>query len=312
MKDVVIKLVSVNAWNLYDDQAEDGRYRQVEEMIRSFDADIIAVQEIVAKPPAPTGIGPDKRALAEEQVRRLAAAVDRRCDADLQVLYALGGGIHHTALLWREGGAPGRPLISPVPGKVVRFEREPAGMWHSLVTAVFDLGGPTLRIGSAQMSPFDPGLGWGWRDAGQVMRAMNSDGIPGAIGGDWNGLGGTKIALVDGGVDDYDPDPYLGVEWHPDHAYQFDADGRVDRSVARRLEGPGRFRDCARITNTSWIATTGHPADQHPPRRIDRWYATHHLPDEAVLDYGVAGAATFGCTDHLPVWITIDDSRLAG
>jgi hypothetical protein len=309
----LIKLVSVNAFNLYGstDPDQQARFRHVEEMIRRLDADIIAVQEIIARPPADAA-DPDKRTLAERHVRQLADAVDRRCDIDGDVVFALGGGIHHTALLWREGNQPGTVRIRPVAGKVNRFERDPAGLWHSLVTCVFEIGAARkrLRVGSVQLSPFDPGQGWGWRDAAQVMRAMNSDDVPGLNGGDWNGLGATTVDLDGGGVADYDPDPYAGVDWHPDHAYQLDEHGHVDRSVALRLEGPGRFRDCARITNSPWRATTGHPADRHPPRRIDRWYATHHLPDAAVTGYGVAGPDAFACTDHLPVWITLDVDQL--
>ncbi|MFD0203367.1 hypothetical protein ACFVG9_21610 [Saccharothrix carnea] len=185
-------------------------------------------------------------------------------------------------------------------------------MWHSLVTAVFDLGGPRLRVGSVQLSPFDPGLGWGWADAGQVMRAMNSTAILGLVGGDWNGLGATTVTLPDGGVTDYDPDCYAGVEWYPDHAYQLDEHGLPDRSVARRLEGPSRFRDCARIADAPWTPTSGRfPADRHSPRRIDRWYATHHFPDAAVTGFGVVGAEVVGlCTDHDPVVVEVDESVL--
>ncbi|WP_157358729.1 hypothetical protein [Amycolatopsis sp. ATCC 39116] len=162
--------------------------------------------------------------LAERNVRRLADAVGLCCEADGQPVLALGGGIHHTALLWRPG-------LDVVPGSVRRFERVPDGLWHSMVAAVFDLGGPRLRVGSVQFSPFDQA--WGFSDAAQIMRAMNSDDIPGLVGGDVNGIGGDA---------DYDPNPYPEVPWHPDHAYQLDEHGHLDRRVARRLEGPGRMR----------------------------------------------------------------------
>ncbi len=155
----MIKLVSVNAFNLYGNAANEARFEQVETMIRRADADIVAVQEVVAQPPQRVE-DVDKRVLAERRVRKLADAVGLRCEAGGEVMFALGGGIHHTALLWRDGLTPGNVEIAPVPGMVARFEREPAGMWHSLVTAVFDLGGAKLRVGSVQLSPFDPGRGW--------------------------------------------------------------------------------------------------------------------------------------------------------
>lgn len=288
-----MRVASINTFNLYGDPAEAERHAAVEDLIRGLDADIVAAQEIIARPPAQPG-DPDQRAVAERRVRHLADAVGRRCEVDGTVALALGGGIHHTALLWREG-------IAPVPGTVGRFERDPAGMWHSLVTAVFDLGGPRLRVGSVQLSPFDQL--WAWIDSAQVMRAMNSDTTPGLIAGDLNGIGASS---------DYDPDPYDRAAWHPHHAHQYDEHGQLDRRVARRLEGPARMRDCARIAAAPWAATTGHPDDPHPPRRIDRAYATHHLPDAAITSYGVASPAAFNCTDHLPIWVDLDTASLPG
>ncbi|RSM80485.1 hypothetical protein DL991_10170 [Amycolatopsis sp. WAC 01375] len=308
----MIRLASVNAFKLYGDPADEARFAHVEEMIRRTDADIVAVQEIVAHPPKNPG-DPGKRDLAKLRVQRLAHAVGLRCDIDGEVMCALGGGNHHAALLWRAGARAGKATITPVTGKIGRFERVPAGMWHSFVTAVFDLDGKKLRVGNGQLSHVDPGIGWGWADAGQVMRAMNGDEIAGLVAADWNGVGATKVMLNDGGETDYDPDPYHGIAWHPDHAYQFDEYGRLDRSAALRLEGPGRFRDCARIANVPWKPTTGRfPGDKHPPRRIDRWYATHHFPDDAVIGLDVLGAELVGhCTDHDPLVVEVDETKLA-
>lgn len=298
-----MRLVSVNAFNLYDGDAPAARERfaRLEELVRGLDADVLAVQEIVAREPGPRD--PDKRDLATTRLRRLAKAVDRQWKLDGEPVLALGGGIHHTALLWRDG-------ITPVPGTLGRFERDGAGMWHSMVTCVFDVGGPRLRVGSVQLSPFDQA--WGWSDAAQILRAMHGDDVPGFIGGDFNGIGATTVPTLDGGEHDYDYDPYLRQPWHPDHVYQVDEHGRLDRRVAIRLERLGRMRDCARIAGAGWAATTGfHSADNHPPRRIDRWYATHHAPDAAVRGVEVVDHATVGhCTDHAPVILDIDPGAL--
>lgn len=290
----VLTFATVNAWNLYDTDAHEGRYAALEALIQALDVDVLAVQEIVARPSSPSD--PAVRSVAEQRLHRLAEAIDRRCEVDGQPTLAVGGGSHHAALLWRDG-------ITPVNESLDRFERAPAGMWHSMVTAVLDVGGPRLRIGSVQLSPFDPGMGWGWRDAGQVLRAMHRDSTPGLIGGDWNALGSDPA---------YDPDPYADAAWHPDHAYQYGPDGRLDRSAARRLEEIGRMRDCARIVDAPWTPTTGHhPVDHHPPRRIDRWYATHHVPDAALVGYRVADSYAVGATtDHLPVLVTLDPAAL--
>ncbi|MET7992752.1 hypothetical protein ABZU76_17835 [Amycolatopsis sp. NPDC005232] len=113
----------------------------------------------------------------------------------------------------------------------------------------------------------------------------------------------------------YDRDPYRRQPWHPTFAYQFDEHGSLDRRVAIRLERLGRMRDCARIAGAPWTATTGfHPADDHPPRRIDRWYATHHAPDAAVRSLTVVDQGTVGyCTAHAhaPVVLELDHTAIA-
>jgi endonuclease/exonuclease/phosphatase family metal-dependent hydrolase len=295
----VVRLVSVNCLNLYGggDAALVERHARVEELIAGVGADIVAVQEIVAD-------GDQKAAEAGRGLRRLAEVVGLDCEVDGQPVLAVGGGIHHVGLLWRPRA------VTPVAGSVKRFTRENAGMWHSLVTAVFDVGGQHLRVASVQLSPFDQG--WGVRDASQVMRALNSDRTPGVVGGDFNGLGATTVPTPEGGQAYYDRDPYQDVTWHPDHAYQLDADDRVERAAAVRLERVGRMRDCARIVGAPWEPTTGfHPDDAHPPRRIDRWYATYHCPDAAVIGYEVIPPRMVAlCSDHLPVAVEVDPAAL--
>jgi len=287
-------LLSINAFNLYghDTAAELGRYAQIEELIRSIDADVVAVQEIIAD-------GADtaaKHPIAVAGLRRLATAVDRRCDVDGQPAVAVGGIIHHTGLLWRDG-------IEPVPGSLHTLTREGAGMWHCAVSVILDLGGARLRVGSVQLSPFD--MGWAARDISQLLRVFNTGRVPGLLGGDFNCIAADAA---------YDPDPYAGQPWHPDHVYQLTDTGEVDRRPAHRLEAErlGRMRDCARLTGAPWTATTGHhPGDNHPPRRIDRWYATHDVSDAAIIELTVADAVTVGnTTDHLPVMVHADESTL--
>ncbi|MBO3736686.1 endonuclease/exonuclease/phosphatase family protein [Actinoplanes flavus] len=288
----MITVASINTYNLYAADADEPRYRQLEALIRDLDADIVAVQEI-------TAAGADqeqKRPGAVRGLRRLATAVDHICDIDGEPAVAVGGLIRHTGLLWRDG-------ITPVPGSLHTLTREGGGMWHSAVSVVFDFAGRPLRVGSVQLSPFD--LTWSTMDCAQLLRVFNSGATPGLLGGDFNCIGSDRA---------YDPDPYQGLSWHPDHAYQLTATGEVDRRPAHRLEAShlGRMSDCARLTGADWAATTGHhPADNHPARRIDRWYATHHFPTEAVTGYTVVDPDAVGdTTDHLPVVVTFDASAL--
>ena len=327
----MVTLMSVNALNLYgcDTAAEQKRFRGLEALIRARDPDVIAAQEIISTgeaeaaaagrsfPILPTA--QDKAPGAIEGLRRLAEATDRNCMVAGLPAVAVGGVIHHTGLLWRDG-------IEPVPGMLHPLMREGAGMWHCAIAAVLDFGGPKARIGSVQLSPFDQG--WAARDVNQLLRVFNRDDVPGFLGGDFNGLGAQQVIRGDS-YEWYDRNPYVyggkfGIPWHPDHAYQLDDDGTVDRQAAARLEHPriGRMRDCALITGTEWTPTTGFfSQDKHPDRRVDRWYATCHVPDSAVTGFRVAAVdevrvtidgELVELTDHLPVEVDINESALGG
>ena len=313
----MITLATVNAYNLYATDADEPRYRQLEELIRDLAADIVVVQEIISdgtktrqeadhKPaadttertaPLPRANLEQKRLGAEHGLRRLAAATDHEYEVNGEPALAVGGIIHHTGLLWRRG-------ITPVPRSLHTLTREGAGMWHCAVSQIFDVGnGKRVRVGTAQLSCFD--LTWATSDVSQLLRVFNAGDVPGLLGGDFNCLGSNP---------DYDEDPYPGVPWHPDHAYQLTDTGAVDRRPAHRLEAEhlGRMRDCARLLAAPWQQTTGHhPTDHNPGRRLDRWYTTHDLPAEAITGYTVIDADTVGdTTDHLPVVITLDESAL--
>jgi len=289
----MLTLASANLWDLYDpDRPAPERWRQVEDMLAELDPDVLVVQELIAR-------GPDKRSGAADAAAVLAGALGMESAVDGVPAVAVGGGIHHVAILWRR-------TLSPVPGSVARYERDPAGLWHALVTVEFDLGGSRLRVGSVHLSPFD-GISRA-QDVRQVHRAICRDGTSALVGGDWNCLGGDET---------YDRDPYAaaladGWTWDPDWAYQYAADGSLDRAAAQWFEGPGGMRDCARLAGVAWEPTTGHVAEPHPPRRIDRWYATPSMPEAAIVDVQVAAAEHVGtASDHRPVIVTVNPYHLA-
>jgi endonuclease/exonuclease/phosphatase family metal-dependent hydrolase len=288
-------LISVNAWDLYasTDADKEARYRALEELLARQQADVIGLQEIIAD-----GDSRDAKAVrAEAGLRRLAKATGMECDIAGEPLVAAGGIVHHTGLLYRN-----RPEIRPRPGSLHRLEREMAGMWHCAVSAIFEFNGRPLRVMSLQLSPFDPASRAS--DALQILRTVNRGDVPAVIGGDLNGP-----ALADA-------DPYVGVDWHPDYVYQLDIDGQLDRQAALRLERQGRMRDCAELAGVEWEATTGHAAvDHHPPRRIDRWLATHRLPAAAVAGYRVMPLEDLRhgsdyLTDHRPVTLEINANAI--
>lgn len=226
-----------------------------------------AIQELISS----GDTARDKQPGAVAGLRRLAKAVGRECDVDVDGVpaVAVGGVIHHTGLLWRPGG---RRALKPVAGSVHTLTREGAGTWHCAVSVVFTVAGKKVRAGAVQLSPFDQS--WCASDANQLLRAFNRDDVSGLLSGDLNGNGATTVFLPDGGEEFYDPDPYVGVAWHPDHVYELDADGSVDRQAAIRVERLGRMRDCARITNSKWAHTT-RASRRQPPTQADRPVVRH-------------------------------------
>ncbi|WP_280335639.1 endonuclease/exonuclease/phosphatase family protein [Nocardia wallacei] len=296
---MLVTVVSANVLDLYKDSAEEDRYRQVEELLRAVGPDILAVQEIISD----GATRAEKLPGAIAGLRRLAEATGLRADIDGDPLVAVGGIMHHPAILYRDC-----PQIRPRTGSVERLERDRADMWHAAVSAVFELDGHPVRVVSTQLSPFDQQRNIS--DANQLLRAVLKDGIPGLLGGDFNCVGSDP---------GYDPDPYHGPDatvWHPDHVHHVDEHGQVDRRPAIRLERIGRLRDCAISLGVDHVDTTGHhPRDNQPPRRIDRWYATHHLPRAALHAFDVIGLdrLRFGdswLSDHRPIRLTIDTAGL--
>lgn len=258
---------------------------------------ILAVQELISSSTYEPMDDETKRVRAGAALRELADALDMTCVADRKPVVAVSRTRHHTGLLWHKG-------ISVTPGGFNPYDSTTSGMSHGMATAVFDLGGPLLRAGSAHLSPTDPGLSGGWLDAGQVHKAFHrEDGIAGLVGGDWQGIGSDVT---------FDPNPYIGVKWNPAIAYHYDNNGRVDRDAAYRLERNFHFKDCAVFAGARWNQTTGHhETDRQPPRRIDRIYATYDFPKAAATDFRAVEPEAVGqASDHCPVLVEIDERLL--
>jgi endonuclease/exonuclease/phosphatase family metal-dependent hydrolase len=112
----MIRIASVNTYNLYGDDASSARCRRLENLLRDLDADIYAVQEIIARGTNTQ----DKHPGAVRGLRRLAAALDWSYDIDGVPAVAVGGGQHHTGLLWRH-------RLAPEPGSINTLTRERGG-----------------------------------------------------------------------------------------------------------------------------------------------------------------------------------------
>jgi len=211
---------------------------------------------------------------------------------DRQPAVAIGGTIHHTALLWR-AGSPRSPA--------------PCARWNATTPACGTAPSPPCSTSAVHCcgslgtpEPLRSALGRAGRQptpAGPARRRH-----PRILAGDFNGLGASASL---------DPDPYTDTDWHPDFAHPLDLNGHVDRRAAIRLERLGRMADCARLAAAEWAPTTGHhlndrtltgdrPDLRHPPHPREAVIA-HHTADPDLVAQS---------TDHCPVAVDIDPSRL--
>ena len=147
-----VRFTTYNLLNLFaaDTAEERQHYEAIAEVIRALDADVLAVQEILA---------PDA-ATAAERLRRLADDAGMRCEVPgspgsglirlrAGAAVAFGGHGYHVGLMWREG-------IEPVPGSLRCYGGR--DFWHGLALVTLDVGGTRIRHGSFHATPFSPGL----------------------------------------------------------------------------------------------------------------------------------------------------------
>jgi endonuclease/exonuclease/phosphatase family metal-dependent hydrolase len=290
-----------------DPAGQADRYRLVERVISNANPTVLMVQELMTpRPPAGFWMSPDQK--WQHRVAHAPALVQQLADAtglavpivDGRAAVGIGSGDRHTAILHHPD------TVTVKAGSVRAFGPE-AHVWHSIIAGEYTIatssGPKDLVIVSAHLDPFSSARRT--LDAAQVARAINLNYAgptpPGFVGADWNSLGASSR----------DHDPYRGVDWNPVFALQLAPDGQVDRSTGQYLEECG-LRDCADLHQAALPATAGHyPGDPHPPRRIDRIYATADVPREAitavaVIDTPLAREAS----DHLPVIVDIDTDHL--
>jgi hypothetical protein len=303
-----VKFTTYNLLNLFAaDTAEDRQhYETITEVIRGLDADVLAVQEILA---------PDA-ATAAERFRRLADDAGMRCEvpgspgsadpsgsgSGSEAAVAFGGHGYHVGLMWREG-------IEPVPGSLRCYGGR--DFWHGLALVTLDMGGTRIRHGSFHATPFSPGLraDQNVRLVAAVTRPRGEP--PVLVGADWNSESADRIM-----GDLYEPaDPYEGVEWFADLVYQcqwdYDERGRRRHWADRRpgdVLWAGGLHDAAAVTGADWQPTTGHhPADVYGAhgvrRRIDAVRVTGPLVPALRAHRVHDTEPTRAASDHLPVTV---------
>src|SRR6185312_6717025 len=167
-------------------------YETIAGVIRTLDADVLAVQEILA-PDAATAAG---------RLRMLADDVGMRCEvpgaagpsgfsgfssssgssgpsgsSGSEAAIAFGGHGYHVGLMWREG-------IEPVPGSLRCYGGR--DFWHGLALVTLDVGGTRIRHGSFHATPFSRGLraDQNERLVAAVTRPVGEP--PVLVGADWN------------------------------------------------------------------------------------------------------------------------------
>jgi endonuclease/exonuclease/phosphatase family metal-dependent hydrolase len=308
-----------------DTAADRQHYEMIVEVIRGLDADVLAVQEVLA---------PDER-LAFGRLRQLADDTGMSCvvpaaeGASERVALAAGSHGYHVGLMWRAG-------IEPVPGS---FRGSPAReFWHSLASVTLDVGGTLVRHAAYHASPFC-----------RIQRADQNERLvaaltrplaphppstspapflppsrpllgppivlPAVVGADWNTECADRVPDGDSWPL-YEPgDPYAGVEWFGDMVYQceWDYDERgLRRHWADRRPGDvlfaGGLYDAAAVLRAPWHATAGHHPDDvygahGVSRRIDAVRVTRPVRG-ALRGYHVTDTAlTRAASDHLPVSI---------
>jgi endonuclease/exonuclease/phosphatase family protein len=313
--------VRFGTYNLLDlfaaDTPEHQRhYETVAGVIRELDADVLAVQEILA-PDAET---------AARRLRQLAGDTGMNCevpgpgdpggsggpDGGGQAAIAFGGHGYHVGLMWRDG-------IEPRPGSLRCYGGR--DFWHGLALLTLDVGGPLIRHGAFHASPFGRRLraDQNERLVAAVTRPRGEP--PVLVGADWNTESADR--RPDGTL--YEPaDPYAGVDWFADLIYQcqwdYDEQGRRTHRADREpgdVLWAGGLHDAAAVTGAPWQPTTGHhPSDAYGARgvrrRIDAIRVTGELipalRTHRVIDTPQARSAS----DHLPVLVEYHPAAALG
>ena len=298
-----VRFSSYNMLDLFADDSAGARehYEMVVAVIRSLDADVLAVQEILA-PDGPAAARRLAQLAGDTGLHSEVPGAGGRGEAAL----AVGGHGYHVGLLWRDG-------IEPVPGSL-RCRGGGQDFWHGLALVTLDVGGATIRHGAFHATPFSRGLRADQNER-LVAAVTRPAGEPALVGADWNTESADRV-LSAGTWQLYEPaDPYAGAPWFADLIYQcewkYDEGGRrrhwADRGPGDVLFAGGLY-DVAALTGAQWQPTTGHHPDdvygQHGiRRRIDGIRVTEPLIEAMQAHWVLDTPQTRAASDHLPVTV---------
>jgi endonuclease/exonuclease/phosphatase family metal-dependent hydrolase len=295
----VVRFATYNTLNLFESDSPDERerYDRVVEVIRGLNADVVAVQEIIA---------PDVETAAA-RLRTLADDVGMECayEPDRPAI-AAGRQRFHVGLLWRAG-------LSVVPGSFRVYGA--ADFWHALAKITFVIDGRRVQHASHHATPFGRRMRADQMERVVAVMTRTEGGPPRLVGADWNCISADRRS--DGSY--YDPDPYADSEWYPELIHQtvwgYDERGRrwhrADREPGEVLCAGG-LADAAVVLDRQWEATVGHWKTDNPfgSRRIDGVRVTAEVvPALRTIEVTRTDLA-ISASDHLPVTVTYDTADL--
>ncbi|MCK9898412.1 endonuclease/exonuclease/phosphatase family protein [Frankia sp. AgB32] len=184
------------------------------EVIRGLDADVLAVQEIIA---------PDVETAAA-RLRTLADDSGMDCAYEPgRAAIAAGRQRFHVGLLWRPG-------LTVVPGSFRVYGA--ADFWHAPARIIFEVDGRWVQHASHRGTPFGRHMRADQMERVVAVMTRPENRPPGLVGADWNCIGADR--RTDGAY--YDADPYADSAWYADLIYQtvwgYDEQGRRPRSSA--------------------------------------------------------------------------------
>ncbi len=294
-----------NTLDLFVDDSAAGRehYRQVVELARALDPDVLAVQEIRAQ----------EQKTAYARMTQLADDIGLNCTVaatsggQARPVLALGMRGYHAGLMWRPG-------IEPVPGSLRAYGK--GSYWHSLACVTLDVGGRRVRHASHHATPFGRKLR---ADQNERLTASVANGrdVPVIIGADWNTESADRVYDAARGVWVlYEPrDPFSGITWFDElvHQCEWDYDERGQRRHwADRRPGDvlwaGGLHDAAAVLRAPWQATVGHhPDDSYGAhgirRRIDQVRVTSQITGALRAHHVECTERARQASDHLPVTV---------
>lgn len=303
----------VATYNLLDltldsvrDREQLQRFEQAAEVIRSLDADVVAVQEIISDSPNWAGKCLGRLADLAGMTATVTAGWAGEDDAQ-DASYAIGAGGHrfHVGLMWN-------PEYELVPGSYKVWGA--ADFWHALVRVALVRGdGVPVQYASYHARPF--GRRQRADDAERVVGALTRPlgSPPAVLGADSNCISADRRA--DGSY--YETDWYANKPWHDDFVYQCEwayPDG-VRRHWADRSAGEvlyaGGLHDAAAALDAPWQPSSGHwPGDPFGARRVDTIRVTAALVPALRSLEVVRTDLTLAASDHLPVIVTYDPDAI--